>query len=447
MEKINVMNKSGLGLTCIINLMEEIQAAGKEVDFLDLSNNNIDLKSLDPYWICSLVKSVELAGNPIMEHMPKTIRGTKDIDASKLYRLVKNTQLIRENYKTNSEGLKDLDLACVDIHYINDLVIAILLEGISVDILDLTDNFIEDIYPLRQLESLGISQLYLSSNKIRDISPVKDLESLEVVSVSDNYIGSTIKKLGYLPKLKEIDVSNNLFYCELNEDLFSGAVVLFSDDQDAVIKTTYQKNKGKMHEILKSHRAYKYNTQFGSLDLTEKLNVYDAENLNNFIDLYKIHRLNISKNKLIDLWKIKGERIKSLVLNDNFLEGFNISDFPNLEELYISKNKIKNLDFLKGAKNLRSIHVIDNDLLTSIEAVKGLSNLDCFFADNCPNIKSFEPLGSCKKLKRALLGNCGLEREQAGFLGKLENLDYVKISGNPSYYLNKEDLRLAKQNA
>lgn len=167
------------------------------------------------------------------------------------------------------------------------------------------------------------------------------------------------------------------------------------------------------------------------------------EGINN---LKNIISINLSDNQIQEI-KALDSSIKQLNLSKNKLSSLNTLDklqLDSLEEFYIAENKIKSIEKIKKAKNLKKL-VLSHNKIHNIEEIGFLEHLELLFLDNnqITNIKSLKHLTKLKILKLDHNKVSSL-REIFELKSVLPDLKEISLVGNPldqtqeNYNLYKE---------
>ena len=223
----------------------------------------------------------------------------------------------------------------------------------------------------------GLISLNLSNNTIRDLDPLSGLVNLEYLNLSHNAV-TQLTALTGASKLKELDVSYNS------------------------VSSTVALSGCKSLEVLRID--YNALTSFEGLDKVPELSKLYA-NHNQISDITalaavsKMSELDVANNALSDLSALNGATNLSVL---NF-ENNQVSALPSF-----GKNCI--LSSINGSRNM----------LTSLDALKGLKQLNYVVMDHNSGIRSVSPLSSCIALIEVSVYQTGVTDVSA-----LENLDII----------------------
>ncbi|PWU07017.1 MAG: hypothetical protein C5B43_00935 [Verrucomicrobia bacterium] len=120
------------------------------------------------------------------------------------------------------------------------------------------------------------------------------------------------------------------------------------------------------------------------------------------------------------------KQTKKLDISDSKLEGeLDLSDFPNLEELYCGENELTSLNLSK-CNNLKKLHCPDNLLVgLNLSNCNKLEYLHC--AKN--HLTNLQLPSEKRKLKQLVIHDNKLEQDLS-FLEDFINLEEIYIGGN-----------------
>jgi len=262
---------------------------------------------------------------------------------------IKNILLSSET-KTKTKKLKDCKIK--DIQALKDINYP------ELEMLNLQNNNIMNISAFKEFNYPNLEILNLKNNNIMNISPLKDINypDVENLDLSFNHIMNfpTLKKFNY-PNLEILNLQNN------NK---KGIQVLNDFDYSKLDKLRLK------HINIKEIELYNNNILFANkiigeikknynIDYNEEKEIIEVEGTmegDSMLRNLSIIMSQKNKNKIRKL-KLPGNRIE----NPSILNRIQF-DFDFLEEFDLSKNNIKNLEFLKGmkAKNLKRLNLSFN---------------------------------------------------------------------------------------
>ena len=201
----------------------------------------------------------------------------------------------------------------------------------------------------------SITYLDLSQNTIRDLTPLQTMTGLQEVYLQHNAVND-LTALSSLPSITKLDVSYNLlntlnpiFNCTTLTSLSAG------------------------------------NNTISSLAGIDKLT--------------SLTSFKIPSNTLSDITAIAAcSGIKELDVSSNLIEDISsFSALSNLESLLFSRNSVTQLP--QFAKDCALITIDgSHNKINSLEALKGLENLNNVFMDYNEELASVKPLASCNRL-------------------------------------------------
>ena len=223
----------------------------------------------------------------------------------------------------------------------------------------------------------GLTSLNLSNNTIRDLEPIRTLVNLEYLNLSHNAV-TQLTALTAVAKLKELDVSYNS------------------------VTSTAALAGCKNLEVL--HADYNTLTNLESLDKLTELKVISANH-----------------NQITDITSLKGlSKLSELDISNNALSDLSaLSSATNLKILNFENNQVAALPSFSKDCALSSINGSRN-ILTSLEALYGLKQLNYVIMDHNSGITSANPLSSCGALIEVSLYKTGVTDVSA-----LENMDII----------------------
>ena len=248
--------------------------------------------------------------------------------------------LILSNKKLNDENIK-----CISLIKFNQL-----------KKIDLSENEITNIEPLCNMILPFLESLNLSYNKIKNIVPLSEINSriLKYLFIQNNQIEDIQVFLDPdFPKLEILRLENN----NINENSDSIKLLELYNKTNNILVT----NK-KIDEIEK-----KYNIKYNE----EKIEVEGTEEGDSMLRNLSIILSQKNKNKMRYL-NLKGNKIE----NPSILNRIHFN-CHFLEEFDLSKNNIKNLQFLNEmeAKNLKRLYLSSN----YINDLSPLNNIKEYF--------------------------------------------------------------------
>jgi Leucine-rich repeat (LRR) protein len=189
----------------------------------------------------------------------------------------------------------------------------------DVSIIDISKNnlknFVIDVFPM------NLKKLNASNNKLENFSNLSP--NIEFLDLSDN----KIKRFDYLPaKLTLLDISNNM---------------LFDNKARVSFPKTLKDLNMSGNRIYNIH-LFQFPKELESLEIND--NEIESIDSHLFDDPSKLKLLNIDGNKL---------------------KNINLSNFKNLEDLYISNNRLTEIPrSILELSNLKSFYFGGNDIKT-----------------------------------------------------------------------------------
>ncbi|XP_065069918.1 leucine-rich repeat-containing protein 40-like isoform X2 [Rhopilema esculentum] len=270
----------------------------------------------------------------------------------------------------------------------------------------------------RWWEQVDLRKLILASNQIKELSSeIRNLPALNVLDVHDNKLESLPDELSELQELSRLNLSHNKFsVIPVSMTMLPSIQVLLLNGN---VLTELPDDFGNLVNVedldLGDNRLTSLPESFGNLQRLRKLNLgnNELENLpQGFRNLSVLQYLNLGNNKLKAL---PGGLDKMTALDILDCRANFISEFPplggivNLKELYLSNNRIKQLDadMFKYLPTLVTFDVKDNTIQSVPEEITlccKLERLD--LTNNCLSILPFT-------------------------VGNMENLKTLSLDGNP----------------
>lgn len=248
--------------------------------------------------------------------------------------------------------------------------------------LSLVNNSLSDIYDilLTLSQSNKLQIIDLSYNYIEDISILSFFPYLTTLVLNDNLISELRENFfSYLfPYLGYLDLSYNIISGQVKIEDASKLVYLdiSTNRVDSLILTNLTKLETLNFENNYFNSIFISNCAINSFNLSNtespvsSLSLIDLGNLN-FLNLTNIQILNYNLANLPSL--------NLVYFINNSLTYFPYSDpLPNLIELFVSNNKLKNISLINYT-NLRSLR-LDNNQLSSVR-LSGLASLRMFIVD------------------------------------------------------------------
>ncbi len=396
------------------NKLQDIQSIQylKQLEELNLSTNQIS--NIDPLASLVNIEILNLARNKI----------TSILKLSNLFKL-KYLNLIRNKlehfFLDNSLiHLETLLLEGNNIHSFN------LVTCPNLIYLDLSYNRIVDIQSVSNLSKL--KRIIMDDNQIENINVLNRLYNLEIISAFKN----EIKMVDFESEILDKLIKLNLDYNKI-ESLSINTPNL---------KELFLENN-KLNHLPESVCKWR------QLELVY-LNKNNLQNLDCLIFSSKLHKMEVNDNQIsnVDVLinnlpnlkeielnnnKIKQVNFKNdhyilvrLDLANNQIDNIDLSKLINLKRLDISFNRIKNIDSLRNLVELTRIEAQNNEIedISVLESLKNLIILS--FSNN--KIKSIE---SIKNLNKLLIINFN-QNEIADLnpLNKLNNLLILLFNNN-----------------
>ncbi|XP_018570361.1 toll-like receptor 3 isoform X1 [Anoplophora glabripennis] len=286
-------------VNCSIKTMDTgtFDISGNQIKNLDLTSSQIELIKQKAFIGLIFLENLYLPHNKIRSIYPGTFTGVKKI--------------------------KHIDLSYNQISILSDDGF---LELLNLEKLNLEHSYIHTISPRAFNGLVHLKQLYLKSNLISEVKDAfSNLTSLEVLNLEDNQIVALNSTEFYnLTALLELNLANNKL---------KNLVIEFAPQ--SVLRNLFLQNN--FIDIIASNFLKGLHT-LESLDLSH--NQISEVNRKTLQNLYNLHKLNISYNKLT-----------------KFQTG-TFSGLPQMELLNCSHNSIEEVE-ITGVFSLHSLHALD----------------------------------------------------------------------------------------
>ena len=277
---------------------------------------------------------------------------------------IKGTDVSDISALENCEQLVNLDISGTKVTTLDSIMLPQ-----SIRFLDISDTEISDITPLATLENLQV--LIIDNTQVTDISPLSNSSKLNELQCSNTAVGDImpLKDLQHLVRI----------YCD-NTQIDSEKADNFRNENSRVIviyeTKALQDWWNRLHISWKRAFAEQNNTDLDP----------SPEELHNIICM------------------------KSLTLDQHFLDAQPIERLSNLEELNLENSKIADLTPLHTLHNLRYLN-IKNTKVTDLTPLEDLSSLQEINMENT-NVSKLEPLCNLSNLVKISAENTKVNSEQ-----------------------------------
>jgi Leucine-rich repeat (LRR) protein len=356
----------------------------KTYNSLEILNiNNTQVESLKPLESLKKLEKIYADNTFVSE---QEIDEFIDANPGKL--LVVNSEELSEWWANLNEDWKDALSVYLDGQVTDKPEKEQLTKLLLKDSLNLNNSSLTDLNPLVKFSRLRY--LSISNNQIKSLSPIENLNSLSVLEAMDVGLNS-VKSIMRLKKLKKLNLAQN----QLSEAQFLQLSQLNSLSELNVNATGIEKTAVK---------------KFLSQKATECTVIYDKEGLsawwtdldNTWQAIFKLQfpmSNSPTQKELHDL-----TAIKSIVIVDEDINDLSpLSQFVNLEELYLER---------VGLENLESI--------TAVKDVKILSIKEC-------PVEDLVPLNQLYKLEKLILDFTAVDNLKP--LEEMQSLTYLSLAG------------------
>ncbi|MBS7230323.1 leucine-rich repeat domain-containing protein [Flavobacterium psychroterrae] len=351
------------------------------------------------------------------------------------------------------QNLKYLNLSNTELREISFIQFLTELKYLNLSSNDISD--LENIISLRHLEYLN-----LFNNRISSLYFIQELKEIKTLILSNNNIGD-VKPLSYLTNLISLDLSNNLLsdISSLNKLNQLQELIL---SKNRIKGFPYIPNLSNLNHLnlssngledifgienhLKIDKLNLSNNKIYNIRLLQDLSnlryLYihknEIEDLTSIDDLYNLRVLNASNNQIRNFFFPNLKRLLKLFLSNNPLDYINLEYNERIIELYLNNTLIKELDNFDILRNLRSLHLHNNQLydIRFLFNLKKLLVLDL----SSNNIEDISPLIDLP-LKSLSISDNPIENIEESLLFK-NTLEYLSI--NDTIYAKNNNLELSK---
>lgn len=400
---VNNMNDSlwESTIACDMPVLYEKLTAFSKITDVDVSNNN-NITTLDPLIELSDLQNLDCSNTNVDDVSP--IRNLNKINALDISG-TQITDIADLRYANNVKVLRadNIKLENIDIIGLYSQLTNLSITGTDVSDISMLENC-EQLVDLNisgtkvtSLDSVVLPQsirfLDLSNTEIEDITPLSTLENLQVLIIDNTYI-TDLSPLANLNKLNELQCRNTAV----------SDIMPLKDLQHLV-------------------RIYCDNTQIDS----DKADSFRNEN-RRVIVIYETKALQDWWNRLHVSWKRTFAEqnhteldpspeelhniicMKSLTLDQHFLDAQPIERLTNLEELNLENSKIADLTPLHSLHNLRYLN-IKNTKVTDLTPLDDLASLQEINMENT-NVSKLEPLCTLSNLVKINAENTKVKSDQ-----------------------------------
>lgn len=450
----NKMNISKLFLKLSIHDMEIYEL---------FRNNNFNSKNLQ-YLNLKSYKMKELDGNQFKDFQNlkflnlsnnhiESVKNVKDENFPKLIHLnlsknkISNFEEIMELWKLKSLNCNDNNLSSIQNLSFKNLNILDLsgnsitkIESFSsnntfvdLEVLNLANNRFKKM-PVILLDLPKLKVLNIKNNYVTTIDNVENLNALKILNLNNNKLSNVTNKLDNLTNLKILKIcTNNLIALHLTNNLIelkvSGNYLKLIDyfpNQANLLNLDLSNNSVSEISFLKPF------TRLKILNLSNN-DLVDFKSDLNLVELY------LQNNKIND-FECNSSKLKILNLNSNKLTSVRVIDFPNLQKLSVSHNKLIRIPNL--SRNFGIIILdLSNNNINKLEFFQNLGLLKLLNMANNSLIQ-FEGL-NC--LNNSKLSNLNLSNNYLSILQNLagfSNLHILDLSNNSLKTFDLEALHL-----
>jgi hypothetical protein len=313
-------------------------------------------------------------------------------------------------YLHNNEPYENINFVT---NYENKIVYLMVLQSDLVDLREIQhfknikwlDVHVTNIKSLRRISKLKkLERLDFNGNKsINSLSEIKNLPSLKLINSGTSTKVSDISGMKNLPKLREFICS----YCII-ADLTSLSEFIYLEK----LKVGTTSKSLKPLKTLKNLRELQVHSQtltdisaISSLESLEVLNIYDTKATK--LDLLTV----MPKLKEVNLYKAPLDSLPDL------------SQWPNIETLFVMDSAIEELIFPKNLSKLRSIKFTNNKKISTISRIGSMPSLEELTIskgvygnveiDDLPNLK--------------MLNICNTNITQLGDFSRFPNLEDLRL--------------------
>ena len=330
----------------------------KNLKILDLSNNNI--REIKPISALTSLEELNLSDNNIEDITSiKYLKNLKKLNLSNVVRNLNQETEIAESNDLNENTYNSIKNISA-ISGLSNLVV-----------LNLSNNEISDITPLFNLKNL--KNLNLSGNAISDISDINKLCILDSLNLSNQVI--------IVNKVKVIGQDLSLKYS-------------IKDENGKIINPSFISKNGVLDgEVVKWNTLDEYTSslevKFGKeIKLNENVESYFSGQITQYIEVDEVIEIKdsillnainnaLGKNDLAsEVLKSEMESLESLKIDNPKLKSIEGLEYAvNLKELTIRNTNIENFDNISNLSSLVKLDLMNNNII-NIEFLNNMVDLE-----------------------------------------------------------------------
>jgi len=407
------------GVFNVMPLLKNLSLNNNEIDSIEINSFLFDLN------FESNIQELYLSANKLDKITRGQFNGLAKLEL--LYIDKNQIEEIELNSFENLNNLKQLNIQSNRVKVIQDKLLG---DKTKLETLNLYQNNIESIGTISLNTLHSLKTLYLFSNKIKSIAfgNFIHLLSLKELKLDKNEIGSfAAHTFVGLEKLDFLDLSANKIKRLVNK-AFEGLKVL----------TNLKLELNDINQIEPDVFAGLANLTHLTLDSNQIFTLKNVQFSENLVDLY------VRYNFISNLSEIYSPSLKSLYLSSNRIQEINlVSHLPNLERLDLSQNRLISLNekSFSELNNLKYLNLSWNKLDFESEksffrGQNNLEQLDISFNQikYLNTNRTFEYLASLKSLN---MSNNYLNSLNAFLFGYLTRLNVLNLASNNLSLLNE----------
>ena len=392
-------------IACDMPVLYEKLTSFTKITDVDVSYNPL-IHSLDPLFELSELQNLDCSNTDIEDISPirnlnkinkLDISNTSITDISDL-RYTNDIKVLRANniHLNDIEiiglyhQLTNLSLAGTDVENLSSLESCEMLSD-----LDISGSKVVSLDNVELPQSLHY--LNLSNTGILDLSPIENLENLQLLII-DNTLVTDLNPVSKLNRLNELQCRNTNISDIMPLKDMQHLVRIYCDNTqiDSEKAENFRKEN---HNVMVIYETKALQEWWDGLHVSWKKTFAKQTNTEENPSPEELHAI-IS--------------MKSLTLDQSFIDATPIERLTNLERLNIENSKIVDLSPLHGLHNLKYLN-LKNTKVTDLKPIENLSNLLEINIENT-GIANLEPLCNMNNLTMVSAENSKVDSEQVFIL-------------------------------
>ncbi|MBR6438515.1 MAG: hypothetical protein IKS65_04960 [Bacteroidales bacterium] len=388
-------------IACDMPVLYEKLTSFTKITDVDVSYNQL-IHSLDPLFELSELQNLDCSNTDVEDISPiRNLNKINKLDISNTsitnisdLRYTNDIKVLR----ANNIRLNDIEIIGL-YHQLTNLSLA----GTDVDNLSSLENceILSDLdisgSKVVSLDSVNLPQslhyLNLSNTGIIDLSPIENLENLQLLII-DNTLVTDLTPVSKLNRLNELQCRNTNIADIMPLKDMQHLVRIYCDNTqiDSEKAENFRKEN---HNVMVIYETKALQEWWDGLHVSWKKTFAKQTNTEDNPSPEELHAI-IS--------------MKSLTLDQTFIDATPIERLTNLERLNIENSKIVDLSPLHGLHNLKYLN-LKNTKVTDLKPLENLSNLLEINIENT-GIANLEPLCNMNNLTMVNAENSKVDSEQ-----------------------------------